>query len=196
MPTPRVVKSVLPVIFGFWLLSACGTNLVEPEANSSLNPEILTSPSPLTSAPPEETNERLAWEALLGPDGEYAAIASYQAVIDTYGAVEPYTTILQAELRHANALTRQLNRFGIEVPQNPYLGKVEAPASLTTAAQAWAEGEVLNVEMYDQLIKKNTDPRLDRIFNNLRRASLESHLPLFEKAAANGGTLTLPIDYP
>jgi hypothetical protein len=77
----------------------------------------------------------------------------------------------------------------IIVPANPYLGLIEAPGDLQTAALAWAEGEILNVEMYDQLIEQATDDRLIRVLENLRRASLEQHLPAFEAAAANGGTL-------
>jgi hypothetical protein len=143
-----------------------------------------------TGAPAAGTNEALAWEALMGPDGEYAAAASYAAVLDTYGQVEPYATIYQAELKHVDALIKQLDRASIVAPANPYMGKIEAPADLTTAAQAWAEGEILNVEMYDVLIAQSSDTNLTKVLNNLRSASLDSHLPMFELAAANGGTLT------
>lgn len=139
----------------------------------------------------------LAWEALMSADGEYAAAASYQAVLDAFGTVEPYATILEGELRHIDALTRQLERSGVTVPANPYLGVLTAPADLQTAAEAWAEGEVLNVAMYDALIAQADDARLVNVLENLRRASLESHLPLFEAAAAAGGTLdTLPAHTP
>ncbi len=141
-------------------------------------------------APAEGTDALLAWEALMGPDGEYAALASYQAVLDAFGAdVEPYASIREAEARHADALTRQLERQGISVPENPYLGLIPAPEDLQTAAEAWAEGEVANVELYDNLIAQTEDSRLLRVFENLRRASAEQHLPAFEAAAANGGTL-------
>lgn len=127
--------------------------------------------------------------ALMGPDGEYAALASYQAVLDEYGEVEPYATILQAESRHADALIRQLERLGVEVPENPYLGEIAAPADLQTAAEAWAEGEILNVELYDYLITQTDNSQILKVLGNLRRASLESHLPAFQAAAENGGTL-------
>jgi hypothetical protein len=149
-------------------------------------PEVDT----LTGAPPAGTDAAIAWEALMGPDGEYAAAASYQAVLDAFGQVEPYATILEAELRHIDALIRQLDRYGVAVPPNPYLGVIAAPTDLLTAATAWAAGEVNNVAMYDELLQRSTDETLDRVLSNLRRASLDSHLPLFEAAAANGGTLT------
>ena len=125
----------------------------------------------------------------MGPDGEFAALASYQAVLDEFGRVEPYATIMEAEARHAESLIRQLDRMGIEAPENPYLGAISAPSSLETAAKAWAEGEVLNVELYDNLLSATTDEKLIRVFTNLRRASAEEHLPAFEAAAENGGTL-------
>ena len=139
----------------------------------------------------------LAWEALLSPVGEYAAAASYLAVLDRFGPVEPYATILEGELRHIDALTRQLQRYGVEVPDNPYIGQVDAPDDLQSAAQAWAEGEVDNVALYDGLLAQVDDARLERVLGNLRRASLESHLPLFEAAADAGGTLDeLPAHTP
>lgn len=131
-----------------------------------------------------------AWTALCGPDGEYEAIASYTAVIEKFGECEPYVSILAAEKRHAAALTRQLMRRAVPVPQNPYLGTIPAPDSLAEAAIAWAEGEVANVQLYDELIAQaQDDPQIVRVFGNLRRSSLESHLPAFRAAAKASGTL-------
>ena len=135
------------------------------------------------------TDERIILEALMGPEGEYAAAASYLAVLEEFGDVEPYATIYEAELRHADALVNQLERIGAEVPENPYIGQIAAPADLQAAAQAWAEGEVANVELYDKLLSLTDDPQLVKVLNNLRSASLDSHLPAFEEAAENGGVL-------
>ena len=155
-----------------------------PEVDSSVLEELAL------DTPYEGTDAYIAWLALLGPDGEYAASAMYQAVIDEFGDIEPYVSIKEGEERHIDALTRQLERMGYEVPDNPYLGEVSAPADLQTAAEAWAVGEVANVEMYDELLTQTEDKTLIRVLENLRRASLESHLPLFELAADNGGSLT------
>jgi hypothetical protein len=158
------------------------------ETESEESEETTEDPKPVIKAKMSDTEIVLA--ALMGPDGEYAAAASYQAVLDKYGQVEPYATIYQAELRHINALVRQLQNQGEPVPSNPYTGKIIAPKDLVTAAEAWAEGEILNVELYDDLIAKTDNSNLLRVLGNLRRASLESHLPAFELAAENGGTLT------
>ena len=166
-----------------------------PTADASTPAPTPTSPPALeidieTGAPPAGTDAAIAWEALMSPEGEYAAAASYQAVLDAFGTVEPYASILSAELRHIDALVRQLEKAGFAAPDNPYLGLIAAPASLAEAAQAWATGEIDNVAMYDSLIAQASDAALVRVLDNLRSASLNSHLPLFEAAAANGGTLT------
>lgn len=161
-----------------------------PTEHSQTDPPAVSAPitpSALATNPAASA----AWVALMSEEGEYAASAMYQAVIDRYGPVEPYVTIKAAEDRHVAALIRQLDRLGVAAPANPYVGKVAAPASLKEAASAWAEGEVANVALYDDLLAQvSADTRLRTVLSNLRRASLEQHLPLFRQAAAADGTLS------
>lgn len=200
----RPLITTMALVAGVSLtIAGCTTALDPPdsassamEAESSVTPEGLPEVDSSVleelalDAPEEGTDAYIAWSALLGPDGEYAAAAMYQAVIDEFGDVEPYVSIKEGEERHIDALTRQLERMGYEVPENPYLGEVSAPADLQSAAEAWAVGEIANVDMYDELLTQTEDETLIRVLENLRRASLESHLPLFELAADNGGSLT------
>ena len=147
----------------------------------------------VTAAPPAGTVAAAAWEALMSREGEYAAAASYQAVIAKFGDVEPYVSIEAMEQNHIQALTRQLSRFGFVPPANPYAGTIAAPADLVTAAQAWVDGERKNVALYDRLAAAATgDAGVTRVFTNLRRSSLDAHLPLFEAAVKAGGSLTEP----
>lgn len=194
-------------------LAACSSDAPAP-AEDTVSVEVqegaaATEPGgPTTTAPdaegpdaaePDETAEQsddpadLALEALTGPEGEYAAAAAYTAVLEEFGAdVEPYASILQAEQRHVDALIRQLERYGVEVPEDTWAGELSAPDDLQQAAQAWADGEVANVAMYDDLLARlgDQDPRLERVLTNLRRASQEMHLPAFSAAAEGDGTLT------
>lgn len=57
-------------------------------------------------------------QGLAVPDGEYAAYAAYQGVIDRYGRVDPYVTIQASGQQHIEALVRQLERTG-ESPCRP-----------------------------------------------------------------------------
>jgi hypothetical protein len=190
-------KTTLTVISAatvFVLVGCSATATVEPDAKAPEASETATSQEEVEAGETLElqvqlTGEEIVLEALMGPDGEYAAAASYLAVLEEYGDVEPYATIYEAELRHDDALIRQLERLGVDVPENPYLGQIAAPEDLESAARAWAEGEVANVELYDALLAQTDDAQLSKVLNNLRSASLDSHLPAFEAAAANGGTL-------
>ncbi|MEW5827108.1 MAG: DUF2202 domain-containing protein [Candidatus Bipolaricaulota bacterium] len=129
-------------------------------------------------------------EALVGPDGEYAAYATYAAIVQEYGYVEPYASILASEARHIVALQRILDRYAVSYPvENPYLGVVEIPASLENAAQAGVDAEIANVALYDaQVAAVSAYADITRVFSNLRRASLEAHLPAFELALQSGGS--------
>ncbi len=160
------------------------------ESQTQPDPEIDTETDSTTLTAPSDPQAALAWNALMDPEGEYAAYAMYSAVIDEFGSVEPYVSIREAEGRHIEALIRQLSRYGVVVPENPYLGNVLAPSDLQTAAEAWAVGEVENVEMYDELLSQTTDSNLIKVFTNLRASSNDKHLPLFTAAAKNGGTLS------
>lgn len=214
---PKKLTLISTLIVTTLVLAGCSTAPAETEeatptpTPTSATPEIEEGESEATPEAPEEsesgseaepdltekpvikaqmTDTEIILAALTGPDGEYAAAASYEAVLNEYGMVEPYASIYQAELRHIDALIRQLEKAGVDVPANPYTGKIKAPGDLTTAAEAWAEGEILNVELYDDLMKRTTNENLLKVLGNLRSASLDSHLPAFELAAENGGTLT------
>ncbi len=129
--------------------------------------------------------------ALAGPEGEYAARATYAAILAKFGAgVQPYANIYQAEVKHIAALEQQCVKYGVPIPPDTYLGNVTAPASLLEAAQTGVVAEILNVAMYDDLLGQLQGyPSLVQVFTNLRDASLNNHLPAFEAAVANGGSL-------
>jgi len=181
-------KSALAVSMGVLLVLGMGLGLAQGGPPAGRGAGYAASGGQIS----EEAKQALL-EALTGPEGEYAAYAMYDAVIKKYGEVEPYVSIRRAEANHIAALQHQLDSYGIEYPkENPYVGKVSAPDSLEEAAAAWAEGEIANVEMYDRLLAKVADyPNLVRVFENLRSASLNQHLPIFKAAAENGGSLTL-----
>jgi len=192
----KSIKLIPILLITTVILAGCSAPVMEePTTDPTESSESSTSPSTETETSDPVikdlmTDTEIVLAALMGPDGEYAAAASYLAVLDKYGSVEPYQTIYQAELRHIDALIRQLERQGEVVPENPYLGKITAPEDLVSAAEAWAIGEVLNVELYDLLISKTDNENLLKVLGNLRSASLDSHLPAFELAAQGDGTLT------
>jgi hypothetical protein len=113
-------------------------------------------------------------------DDEYHALAVYQSVIETFGEVEPFVEIAASEQRHIGALINQLNKNGLTIPENPWIGNVPTFDSIQQACQTGVQAEIDNAALYDQLFNMTDDPALIRVFTNLSNASLTSHLPQFE----------------
>jgi hypothetical protein len=130
--------------------------------------------------------------ALAGKDGEYAARAEYEAILDKFGAaVLPYAHLIQAEENHIAALEQQCRTFDVDIPADDYLKKVQAPEILADAAKAGILAEEANVQMYDELLKVVQNyPSLVQVFTRLQSASANHHLPALKAAEANGGKCT------
>lgn len=123
-------------------------------------------------------------EALkLALDDEYKAASTYEKVIENFGDVRPFRNILAAEKSHIEALIPFFHKYGEEVPPNPYGGNVPSFDTLKEACVAGVEGEVLNVELYDQIYDLVDDEELVKVFNRLQWASQERHLPAFKRCA-------------
>ena len=114
-------------------------------------------------------------------DDERKAEGTYAAVIEKFGAVRPFSNIIEAEQRHAAALERQLRRLGLTVPPNPWMGKITAPATLAQACESAVQGELENIALYDRLIPMIDDPSARQVMENLQAASRERHLPAFRR---------------
>jgi hypothetical protein len=130
--------------------------------------------------------------ALTGPYGEYAARAEYAAILAAFGSgVQPFANILTAENKHVAALQQQCRKYGVPIPPDTFWGMVTPPPTLLEALQTGVTAEILNVAMYDELLKKvQKYPSLVQVFTNLRAASLNNHLPAFE--AAVEGSVAIP----
>ena len=111
---------------------------------------------------------------------EYGAYNLYQAVLVQYPDATTFATIAVAEQRHANILIRQAEKLGVEVPENPGLAAPVVFATLEDACQAAIAAEIADAALYDELMAVTTHTDLLRVYANLQRASLESHLPAFE----------------
>jgi len=162
----------------FIAVMAVGMALTAPAKDPAASPK---------RAPNQAVTETLT-QALAGPDGEYAALATYQAILKKFGDVQPYASIIDAEKRHIAALERQCAKYGVKIPENQWLGKIEAPATLPEAAAEGVRAEERNVALYDELLAKAKDyPDLIRVFGNLQFSSREHHLVAFKVAAEKGG---------
>lgn len=122
-------------------------------------------------------------------DDEYHAEAVYNAVIASFGPVRPFSNIVRAEQRHQSMLIDLYQRYGIEVPANPYesgqksVGTV--PATLSEACQVGVSAEIANRDLYskDLLPKVTQYPVITAVFMALSGASEYQHLPAFQRCA-------------
>ncbi|NLI19091.1 MAG: hypothetical protein GX427_09840 [Actinomycetales bacterium] len=195
-----MTRSGLAVAAGIVLaVSACTSSIDDGAAPAATSGAAASSETPgetggeTTGAAvePGPAEIDIALEALTSEHGEYAAYATYKAIIDEFGAVQPYTNILGSEQKHIDFLVGYLDGAGAEIPENPWLGEVAAPADLMAAAQAGIDAEIANVAMYDELLAREiADPALVDLLERLRGMSEDRHLPAFEAALANGGVGT------
>jgi hypothetical protein len=115
---------------------------------------------------------------------EYNAYNIYQAVIDQFGAVRPFTSIQRAEAQHSASLEFIFERYGIPLPEAVELDPVPQFDSLADACAAGAAAEIANFSLYDEWLDTVQDyPDITQVFTSLRDASEYMHLPAFERCA-------------
>lgn len=120
-------------------------------------------------------------------DDEYKARVTYEQVIADFGDVRPFTNIVEAEARHIQALLGLFQTYGASAPPNRWLGKVEQFKSIPEACTASIHGEIANVAIYDRVMKTTERPDILAIYSALRSASLDRHLPAFQRCALRTG---------
>jgi hypothetical protein len=111
---------------------------------------------------------------------EFGAQALYQSVLDKFGNVSPFNDIVLSEARHASALINQAQKYGIPVPEFPSSEGLSAFGTVVEACQAGVDAEIADAELYDELMSFTTNSALIRVYTNLQKATLDSHLPAFE----------------
>jgi hypothetical protein len=131
---------------------------------------------------------------LIGPkldialEDEYHAEAMYNAVIDEFGEVRPFSNIVAAEGRHADLLLRIYDKYDLEAPANAYTDAGFDFASPQEAGQAALEAEIANAELYDELLEDVGDSDVIAVFEQLQWASRERHLPALQGYVSGGGS--------
>jgi hypothetical protein len=119
-------------------------------------------------------------------DDEFKAHETYAQVIRDFGEVRPFINIVQAEAQHAAALLNLLENYGISPPPNRWTGKTPRFSSVHEACVASIQGEVRNVAIYDRALKSTQRPDILAVYQALRTASLDRHLPAFQRCAQRG----------
>jgi hypothetical protein len=132
----------------------------------------------------DEKTKGMILEALTD---EYKARAFYRLVIKTFGPVQPFINIVEAEETHAQALEALCSRYGIPLPPDEWGAKLRPPASVLEACRDGVQGEIENIAMYDRFLRKTADPEVRGLFRRLRARSRDAHLPAFKRCVARDG---------
>ena len=112
---------------------------------------------------------------------EQHALATYQNVIDALGPVRPFTNIVRSEAQHVAALEQVALANGVTLPSAVVAGE-PAPGTVTASCDLGATAEKADAALYDELIPLVQDhPDVVQVMQNLRAASLDNHLPAFER---------------
>lgn len=119
-------------------------------------------------------------------EDEYLARATYAQVLEDFGEVRPFSHIVHAEGRHAEALKEMFERYGVPVPDDTSRARAPRYESLGEACAAAASAEVENAALYDRLLSGTERRDLLDVYTHLREASQERHLPAFQRCVERG----------
>jgi hypothetical protein len=138
----------------------------------------------LPAAVPGEVPADVVDALVAGLTDEYNAYNTYQAIIDQFGTVRPFTAIQMSEAHHIEMLEFLFDRYSLDVPEVAPLADAPQFATLADACAAAVDIETANFELYDQwLTTVQNYPDMVHIFTMLRNASEMHHMPALEGCA-------------
>jgi hypothetical protein len=116
---------------------------------------------------------------------EYRAEGLYRSVLEGFPGAMPFAAIVQSEMQHVEALQLLFTRRQIAPPASVWTPEMfDAYPSLPAACVAGVEAETADADFYTPYLSRtDLPPDVRNVFTNLQAASLESHLPAFERCA-------------
>jgi len=121
-------------------------------------------------------------------EDEYMAKAEYEALIEEFGDIRPFTNIIKAEQRHIEMLLPLFEKYEVEMPVDDAADRALLPETLEETFAIGVEAEIKNIDMYKAFLQTDLPEDIELTFERLMRAS-ESHLRAFERN--DGGTIGL-----
>lgn len=167
-------------------LAGCGNDSMAsnaPVVSVTSTPTPTPTPTATATTSTVSANTIAALNASL--DDERKAIATYEAVIAKLGPVEPFSSIMEAERRHVEALLPLYAARGLDIPDDIWAGNGTAADTLQENCAIGVIGEIDNIAMYDALLTTLApeDDDIRAVFLSLQAASRENHLPAFQACA-------------
>lgn len=135
--------------------------------------------APVSALEPSDAELEKMFTVLI--NDEYKAQAEYEALIEEFGAVNPFARIVKAEARHIDALEILFDVYDFDIPEDNGDKYAIVPDSLEEAYTIGVEAEIANINLYEDYLKQDLPEDVERVFTNLMKAS-ENHLRAFENA--------------
>ncbi len=132
---------------------------------------------------------------LVALDDEYKSWSLYHAILEKHGTAKPFSNIIHAEKRHADALIELLKTYKLPIPKNPYEDgtkeKLVAPDSILQACKEGVQAEIDNIKLYDEKIMPDVKgyATISAVMLRLRNASEERHLVAFKRCVNRDGKM-------
>lgn len=197
----RVTSSVLMAAASGAMIVGCATSTPERGYANRNGPGQIVCPVPSIAAGPNgaccgvngacavpegpatPVNQATADALRATLEDELTAQAFYDAILTKHGDVRPFTNIVRAEARHAEAVRAIMQRHQVDDSGVVARPLPEIPATVAECAQLAAQLERDNIALYDRFILIASDADVKATFEQLRAASLNNHLPAFERMA-------------
>ncbi len=133
--------------------------------------------------PIESTSADLSYYLTAAINDEYRARDTYQEIIDKFGQVRPFPNIMRAEEQHIAMVENLFNTYGLPIPPDR-VGGLPAPASIADSCRLGVQAEIDNADLYNGLLAgTRAYADVQTVFKRLQSASLNQHLPAFQRCA-------------
>ncbi len=122
---------------------------------------------------------------------EQRAAVSSSAAVTRFGEVAPFDKLAQAGKRHAAALAKLMEVYGVDVPEGMWVSEEMAvaalPDDLEAACGQQAEAEAILARSLDERLIPAVaeNPGLTALFTELRDAARDRHLPALLRSAGD-----------
>ncbi|MBX7491417.1 hypothetical protein [Helicobacter turcicus] len=90
---------------------------------------------------------------------------------------EIFINLKNTEVAHINALTYQLQKLNVAIPNNPYLNTIVLPNSIEEVLQTALIQENANITLYNDLTANEQDAEVLDVFYRLQATSFNNHIP-------------------
>lgn len=142
---------------------------------------------PATAASRAPANAGLAEALRAALVSEWENEDYYALVIQKFDASYPYENLIAAERRHAAAIGRLLDIYGVSKPTRPDMKAESLPATLTEATSQAIASEEATVRLYERLLAAEPPSDVRAVFERMAEVSRDRHVPALKRALDAAG---------